>query len=191
MRLLDRPFLGGCANDVDHTAAAYLLRVSLLLRKERTEEGSKVGRAGVPGDDAPRPVAVGHDSGMYKAGFHGSVVPGACPAAPEDSLRSFNALMTSSLIGSGTRTAGISSSGTCTAGVAEDVGPRVGQSFFGSGMRTAGSHGGDALREGEEGAPLVKVTLSHTQELGFTRKPQLESGTWLPSSSIEAVELEV
>ena len=44
---------------------------------------------------------------------------------------------------------------------------------------------------GKEGAPLVKVAPSLTQELAFTRKPQLESGSWLPSSTIEAVELEV
>ena len=43
-----------------------------------------------------RPVAVRHDSGMYKAGVPGSVIARACPAAAEDPLRTFNALTTSS-----------------------------------------------------------------------------------------------
>ena len=99
----------------------------------------------LPGCDALRTVAVGHDSGTCKARFPGSVALRACPKAVDDDLRAFHAVVASpSLFGSGTRTAGVAGSFSCTAGVA-DVAPPVGQSFVGSGMRTAGSHGGVLL----------------------------------------------
>ena len=56
--LLDMPFLGGCADNVENTAVAYLLRTSLLFRKEEEgrEEGSRVGPAGLPDAAAARAV---------------------------------------------------------------------------------------------------------------------------------------
>ena len=94
--------------------------------------------AGTPGDDAPHPVTVG--SGMYKAGFR--VVSRACPAVADGSLRTFDALMTSSLFGSGTRTAGSHCGDVPAAG---RLAPAPGESVA-TFLRAAGR---------EEGAPLV------------------------------------
>ena len=134
----------------------------------------KAGSAGV--DDAPRDDSSSAGTGMCKVGFLGDDTPRAA-------LR--------------TRKPGSASAGT----------PRT---LVGSGMRTAGSHGGGAPcaavsadshtrgvcchlcravgRDG--GAPLVKVAPSLTRELGFILKPQLGSSIWLPSSALEAVDLE-
>ena len=146
-------------------------------------------RAGFPGLVAPRAclVAAGHVSGPCPAGVPGDdalcVRPDFTVAVGHDSLR-FKCGSTVA-VGHG--------SGMCKAG-SPDLGVAR--------TRPPGSHGGDA--PGAAGScdsrprrvcchflESRKVAPSLTQELGFIQKPQLESASWLPSSTIQAVELDV